>query len=176
MTGNCAQIPLIALLSDILSGGSLPAAPFVFVAAAAEAWIIAIWYIPMVANRRRLAAAGPSHDVGGRSAMPHFGRHLLHVRVHVTKKGLIALAQTVDLMLSVTRRRESMFGAAAVASEAEPTLSTGLRQKVAFGLTESNLLWACGQFPDTIVKDVPQHVFGVYEVVTGVQVPVALDD
>lgn len=121
----------------------------------------------------RLRAKGITH--AGACCLDSRSRHVFHVRLHVAEVDFQTFAERV-FRASVGAAVEAVLGALATAGEVEFAAQAFRGQRVAFVQTEFAAFGRAVDFVERGLGDVAQFVFGVDEVVAGVDVAVVLDD
>jgi hypothetical protein len=133
-----------------------------FAATPARAWV--------VAAARRVAGGIGIHDLGGRAILGEQPGHRSHRLVDVMKEALEGGAEVVEAGFAVGGAGEAVFGAAAVAREADVAFAAVARERVALVPAELLLLLGGDQVGEVTVVDVAEQVARLDEVIAGVDV------
>ena len=102
--------------------------------------------------------------------------HEPHRSADAVEEGLIARAEVVEAFLTVRGRDEAVFGALAVAGEADLALQAVVRERVGLGPAEGDAdSWGSEELDHVGCRDVAEEMVRLDEVVAGVEVAVVLE-
>ena len=103
------------------------------------------------------------HYVCSRLTVSKFVNHCLHVGLGVPEECLVTCAKIVQSIFTIGCLSKSLFGTAAVTSEAEFTFSTVLRKRISFVGSEFTLFWTFCHFANGCICYIAEVVLWIYK-------------